>query len=343
MPNRVNRQLLEASAGIVFYNDMQFVNAPGAGNDYRLAMDAQPGLITTSNSGIPAMLSTYIDPKVIEVLVAPMKAAEILGEEKKGDWITDTLTFPMIEYTGEVSSYGDYSMNGSSGANANFPQRQTYHYQTVTQYGEREIERAGLAKLDWVSKLNTASVLVLNKYQNLTYFFGISGLQIYGLLNDPRLVSAISPATKAAGGATWAAGTALEVYQDVLNLFSQLQTQANGLVSMDEAMTLALSPTVAVNLNKISPYNVNVRQSLKDNFPNMEIVVAPEYATTGGQLMQMIVKSKEGQETARCIFTEKLRSHPVITAESSWRQKKSQGTAGTVIYRPFLIAQMLGL
>ncbi len=342
MPNRANLQMLEA-AGIVFYGDQQFISAPGAGHDYRLAMDAQPGLITTSNSGIPSMLSTYIDPKVIEVLVAPMKAAEILGEEKKGDWITDTLTFPMIEYTGEVSSYGDYSMNGSTGANANFPQRQTYHYQTVTQYGEREIERAGLAKLDWVSKLNTASVLVLNKYQNLSYLFGISGLQIYGLLNDPRLVAAITPAAKAAGGVLWSAGTALEIYQDVVNLFSQLQTQANGLVSMDDAMTLVLSPTMAVNLSKISAFNVNVRTSIKDNFPNTEIVVAPEYATTGGQLMQLIVKSKEGQETARCIFTEKLRAHPVITAESSWRQKKSQGTAGTVIYRPFLIAQMLGL
>lgn len=342
MPNRVNKQMLEA-AGIHFYGDQQFITAPGAGQNFLIAQDAQPGLITTSNSGIPSMLSTFIDPKVIEVLVAPMKAAEILGEEKKGDWITDTLTFPMIEYTGEVSSYGDYSNNGSSGANANFPQRQTYHYQTVTQYGEREIERAGLAKLDWVSRLNIASVLVLNKYQNLSYFFGIQGLAIYGLLNDPRLVAAITPATKAAGGVTWAAGTALEIYQDVLNLFSQLQSQSNGLVEMTDAMTLALSPVAAVNLNKISPFNVNVRKSISDNFPNMEIITAPEYATTGGQLMQMIVKEKEGQETARCIFTEKMRAHPVITAESSWRQKKSQGTAGTVIYRPFLIAQMLGL
>lgn len=343
MPNRINRQLLESSAGIVFYNDMQFVTAPGAGKDYRLAMDAQPGLITVSNSGIPSMLTNYIDPKVIEVLVSPMKAAEIIGETKKGDWLNDTLTFPMIEYTGEVSAYGDYSANGSSGANANYPQRQTFHYQTVTQYGEREIERAGLAKLDWVSKLNIASVLVLNKYQNLSYFFGISGLQIYGLLNDPRLVTPITPATKAAGGVLWSAGTALEIYQDVLNTFTQLQTQSNGLVDMTDEMALALSPTLAVNLNKLSQYNVNVRKSLADNFPNMTIIHAPEYATTGGQLMQMIVKSKEGQATAECVFTEKLRSHPVITAESSWRQKKSQGTAGAVIYRPFLIAQMLGM
>ena len=34
------------------------------------ACDAQPSLVTVSNSGIPSFLSTYIDPKVIEILVA---------------------------------------------------------------------------------------------------------------------------------------------------------------------------------------------------------------------------------------------------------------------------------
>ena len=63
-----------------------------------LAMDAQPELVTLSNSGIPAFLSTYIDPKVIEVLVAPMKATEIVGEEtKKGDWTLETSMFPIVE------------------------------------------------------------------------------------------------------------------------------------------------------------------------------------------------------------------------------------------------------
>ena len=38
-----------------------------------LILDAQPALVTQSNSGIPAFLSNYLDPKVIEVLVAPMK------------------------------------------------------------------------------------------------------------------------------------------------------------------------------------------------------------------------------------------------------------------------------
>lgn len=339
---RVDRAVLASMAGIHLPNDMEYI-APGLAHDYRLAMDSQPGLITVGNSGIPAMLTNYIDPAVIEILTAPMKAAIILGEAQKGDWLTDTATFMTVESTGEVSSYGDYSNNGSSGANLNFPQRQSYHYQTITQWGEKELERAGLTKINWASQVNIASVLVLNKYQNQTYFLGVSGLQNYGLLNDPNLITPIAPAAKVAGGVTWAAGTAAEIYQDVLNLFIQLQSQSNGLVEMEDEMTLALSPLMAPNLNKVTAFNVNVRQTLKENFPNMKIETAPEYATTGGQLMQMIVKKLEGQQTATTAFTEKLRAHAVVTDTSSWKQKKSQGTWGSVIWRPFLIAQMLGM
>jgi hypothetical protein len=41
-------------------------------------------------------------------------------------------------------------------------------------------------------------------------------------------------------------------------------------------------------------------------------------------------------------FTEKLRAHPVKVELSSFKQKKSQGTWGAIIYRPILIASMLG-
>ncbi len=108
-------------------------------------------------------------------------------------------------------------------------------------------------------------------------------------------------------------------------------------------MTLALSPVAAVNLNKVSAFNVNVRQTLRENFPAMRIETAPEYDTDSGELVQMILDSLEGQETATCAFTEKMRAHPIIQQTSSWKQKKSQGTVGTIIFRPFLIAQLLGV
>lgn len=335
-------------AGIVFMGQPNAdLQTPGAtlrlAHD-GMACDAQPQLITVSNSGIPSYLSTYFDPKLIEVLVSPMKAAEIAGSEvKKGDWVTETATFSVIESTGETSSYGDFSEDGVAGANSNFPSRQSYHYQVMTQWGEKELERMGLARIDWANRLNIASALTLNKFQNKTYFYGVDGLANYGLLNDPSLSAPITPTTKAAGGTSWAVATALEILDDVTKLYTQLQSQANGLVDLETVMTLAMSPNSQAYLTKTTQFNVNVQDLLKKNYPGLTVKTAPEYATASGELLQLIVDSVEGQRTVDTAFTEKMRAHPIIIAASSFKQKKSQGTWGSIIYRPVFVAQMLGV
>lgn len=318
-------------------------------HDINIAMDAQPSLVTVSNSGIPAFLSTYMDPKLIEILLSPMKAADIVGNEvKKGDWTTETAMFAVVEPTGEVSSYGDYSANGRAGVNTNFPQRQSYTYQVITEWGERELERAGLARIDWANRTNIASVLTLSKFQNASYFFGVANLENYGLFNDPNLSAPITPGTKVAGGTQWLKNgkpnaTALEVIADIQALYYQLQSQANGNVELDTKMTLAMSPTSEVAMTFTNEFNNPVADLLKKIFPNMTIKTAVEYAENSGQFVQLIADEIEGQRTVDVAFTEKLRAHPMITELSSFRQKKSQGTWGAIIYRPIFIAGMLGV
>lgn len=344
---------LQQKSGIHFMGqpnaDFQKKNTNGDGLSVDLAMDAQPQLVTLSNSGIPAFLSTFVDPKLIEVLVAPMKAAEIAGSEiKKGDWTTKTAMFLVTESTGETSSYGDFSENGQAGVNVNFPQRQSYHYQVMTQWGELQMETAGLARIDWANRQNIASVLTLNKFQNKSYFFGITGLENYGLLNDPELPAAITPGIKANGGTAWFVNgkpnaTMLEVLADIQALFYQLQSQANGNVELDTKMTLAMSPVSEVALTFSTQYGTSLEDLLKKNFPNMTVKTAPEYATASGEFVQLIADEIEGQRTLDVAFTEKLRAHPVIMKPSSFVQKKSQGTWGAIIYRPIFVASMLGV
>lgn len=330
------------------YRDLVGQNADGT----LVAMDAAYPLVTNANSGIPALLSTYIDPKLIDVLVAPMKAVEAsgTGEVKKGDWTTRTAMFPVIESTGEVTSYGDYNESGSAGANFQFPQRQSYHYQTITQWGERELADAGLAKVDWAARLNVASALALNKYQNKTYLFGVSGLQNYGMLNDPSLASDITPNTKTAGGTQWILSTGqvnatnLEILQDVQKLFFTIQARVNGLIDVTTPMTLIMSPqtSVAMTVANGTVTTVTAWDLIQKAFPNLQVKTVPEYATAGGQKIQLVVNSYEGQDTWNCAFTEKMRAHPIILGLSSYKQKKSAGTWGTIIYRPMFIQGGIG-
>ena len=65
--------------------------------------------------------------------------------------------------------------------------------------------------------------------------------------------------------------------------------EQTGSVQVDAKMTLALSPQNAVALKNVTLYNTNsVEELLKQNFPNIRIETAVQYATPSGQLVQLI-------------------------------------------------------
>jgi hypothetical protein len=346
----------ERNWGITFPGAVEYLK-PEWKKNFDLAMDAQPTLVTTPNSGIPAFLTTFVDPDILRILTAPNAGALILGEEKRGDWVDNVAMFPVVEHTGEVSSYGDFNANGHTGANSNFPQREAYLYQTVIEYGELEMERAGRARLGWSSELKQAAVSILNKFQNLTYFYGVAGLQNYGLLNDPSLSAPIAPSVKAAGGVKWWNGTSLnatanEIYADIQSLYVQAVNQAAGNIDQKTKFVLALSPKSAAALTATNQYNVNVEDLLKKNFPNMRIETAVQYGaltaqnpqgSAAGEVVQLIAEEVEGQKTGYCAFNEKLRAGTIVKDLSSFKQKMMQGSWGAIIRQPFGIAQMLGV
>ncbi|MGO9304220.1 MAG: hypothetical protein ACLP3R_11150 [Candidatus Korobacteraceae bacterium] len=324
----------------------------------QIAMDAQPTISTDPSSGIPSLLTTVIDPEVIRIVFTPLQFAKILTERRAGDWLEETRIFPVVEETGEVSSYGDFNNNGRAGVNLNFPNFQSYLFQTFVRYGERELERAGLAKINYVSELGVSAADLLNRYQNLSYAFGISGLQNYGIINNPYLSSYLTPATKAAGGTTWFVSgspnaTANEVYNDIVAIVEKLINQTNGTLDMDAKMTLAMSPQSAVALKFANSFGVYVSTLLKDGFPNMKVMIAPQYGqqttsnpqgySTAGNAVQLIAEEIMGQRVAYAAFNEKLRAHKIIPEPSAWQQKMTSGTWGTILRMPLGVSGMLGV
>lgn len=342
----------------VHLNGVVMYATPEMKRDSTLAMDAQPVLQTAPSGGIPALLTTTIDPNVIRVRFSPTKAAEILGEQQKGDWRQDTIAFGVIEHTGEVSSYGDYANNGSVNANMNWPQRQLYRYQTISEYGELEVERAGLAGINLVAEKDAAAATVMGRFENTVAFFGIAGLQTYGITNDPALGPALTPATKAAGGTTWFTtggapnATANEVYNDFLSMFAQLVNQTAGLVEATDRLVWTLSPPQAVALGFINQYNVKVREAIQAEFPNLRIVTAVQYGKqsaqnpmglSAGNMTQLIAETIDGQETGFSAYAEKMRTHNVVPDLSSWKKKWSGATWGAVMKLPYAVVSMVGI
>lgn len=312
-------------------------------DDMQVAMDAQPQMVTATNAGIPGFLTNIVDPEVVTIVTAPSQFAAVFGETKKGDWTTLSTTFPTVELAGSVSSYNDYSNNGTVDANGNWVPRQSFTYQTHKRYGERTVAMWGAAGINYSAELDAAWAYVFQRFQNRSYAFGISGLQNYGALNDPSLIAASTPATKTAGGVSWLLATADEEFRDVLALYTQLLAQMGNNINRNTPMVLTMSPGREALLSKLSAFNVSARQMIKENFPNLTIETIPEYSTTGGELMQLWLPTYQGQKTAYGAFTEKARAHPVVQHTSWVDQKMSAGTWGAIIRRPLAIAQMLGI
>jgi hypothetical protein len=342
------------------FNDMYY----GRSGHNSMAMDqpypggGPPQLFLDPNSAVPAMLTTTIDPDVFRILFAPNKAAEALGGEvKRGTWIDDIIFFPVVEATGEVSSYGDYSEQGNAGINVAWPARANYIFQVIKEYGEREVERGGLARINWVSEIDRAAALTIAKFLNLSYIFGIQGLQNYGFANEPNLSPALAPGAKAAGGVQWLVNghfnaTANEIYADIVAMFYQLVIQTSGLVETDSELVLLLSPGAHVGLTATNSFGVNVGDLLEKNYPNVSIITIPQFAArsgvmpqgvTAGEWMMLICREVEGQKTAFPAYSEKMRAHPVIRARSSFSQKVSAGTWGSIMRLPAAVVSMVGI
>ena len=313
----------------------------------QMAQDAptnliQSGMVTIANAGIPNYLSNYLDPEVVRVITTPLKAVDIFGEVKKGDWLMDSAQFPLLESVGEVTSYGDDNDNGLVGADANWIPRQAYAYQCFTRWGDKELAKAGLAKLDWAAEQNIASALIMNTFQNRSYFFGVAGLDCYGLTNDPSLPAAISPLN-----GTWKGATGVQIVADFQNLFVTLQTQVNGNLEMEDDLIVGLPSTVQPYL--LTPMaNVygtpSVKAYLKEAFPKLVIKTAQQYIIpVSGNMVQMISPKVQGQKTGFCAFTEKVRAHAIVRKTSSTHQKKSGGTWGAIIKIPAGIATLQGV
>jgi hypothetical protein len=242
----------------------------------------------------------------------------------------------------------------------NFPQRQNFIFQTIGRWGQVELERAALAKIGWAEDVRGAAIDVLQKFLNQMQFYGVAGLQNYGILNSPGLFPAIAPAPKAFNNGTsgpWMTGsaitaTSLEMYRDVLSLVTQVIQQSSGNANVRSPMKLVLSPARMAAMQNANDFNVNVMLLIKTNFPRMEIQDAVQYGAISaqnpqgsavGEIMQVIVTDVMGQQTAISTYSEKLRSGPVVMGLSDYQQKLSSGSFGAVVYQCFGVSTMLGI
>lgn len=308
----------------------------------QLANDA--AMVTAANSGVPVEFTSYIDPMVIPILTATRGAREIFGEAKKGDWTTSYARFQTSEITGEVEAYTDYGQGGASDVNPTFPVRTQYIYQTNIRYGDREVDVASRARLQLAADKQRAAATVIDIASNKFALYGVAGLEIYGLLNDPNLPASVTPLPNPDSKTLWDEKSTKEIYEDVLYLFGKMADRGAGHIDANTELVLATSPATQVQLGKATDFNISARQMLETYFPKIRFAALPELATaTSGTSILLVAPTIEGLPTAQIGFSEKFRAMRLIPESSSFHQKFIGSSYGTIIYRPFAIGTMTGV
>lgn len=331
-----------ASKGVHLYGNAQFL--PSQEKRVAIAMDAAIPLITSANVSIPQMFTTWVDPKVVEILTAPTSASEVFPEAKVADWKDTQTTFPVVEKVGRTEAYSDFGKGTTSDANFEFPVRDVYRMQTVIQCGDLEQEMTAAAKINLLSQKQQAAALTLQLDRNEMELFGLAGKSIYGLLNDPNLPAAISPST-ANGKTGWAQKGAVGVYNDILAMFAQLAKQSAGLITFDTPMVLAIPPSINAALAQVTDLGVApVLEMIKAHFPNLRIVtIAQLEDETGVDKAILVAEEVRGQKVAQLGFADLLRTSRVIQDYTSISQKWMSSTCGAMIYLPVAFASMTGI
>ena len=313
----------------------------GGIEDGVMAMDA--ALVTTPNAGIPIELLTLFDNRAIKVLLAKRAATEIFNEVKAGTRADAVRKFRVLENTGYTQPYSDYANNGKSDVNYNFPMRENYLFETTIAYGDQEVAETSRAKISLVADKQMAATTAIAVDMNKFYMNGVAGLQNYGLLNQPNLPAAIVAANGAGGYATWSSKTGTEIYNDIVALMSDIASRTEGNVDQQTKYKLVVGPSSNAELNKLNAFGTEtVLTLIKRNFPNLEVVVAPEYDDTTKKI-QLIALDIDGTPTGEMAYSEKLIAGRVIPDLSSYRQKFMAGTYGAVVYRPVLVSTMTGI
>ena len=172
---------------------------------------------------------------------------------------------------------------------------------------------------------------------------GVEGLENYGILNQPNLPAAIVAKQGAGNSSLWSQKTGQEIYEDIVDMMSDMAERGEGLVDQSTKYKLCVGPSSNAQLNKLNTLGTeSVLALIKRNFPNLEVVVAPEYDDTTKKI-QLIALDVEGTPTGECAFSEKLIAGRVVPGLSHFAQKFMAGVYGAVIYRPVFVSTMTGI
>ena len=318
-----------------------------------IAMDSVQQPLTTASVTTPLQFLQNWLPGFVTMITAARKIDELVGISTAGDWADEQIVQQVMELSGTPTPYNDLNNVPLANWNLNFVNRTVVRFEQGMKVGPLEEARASRVRVSSAEQKRTSAALQLEISRNAIGFYGYnSGANLtYGFLNDPNLPSYVTVAT-VGGNTTWAAKTFLQIQGDILTALAQLRTQSQDTIEPNKTpITLAVSTNRVDNLAKTSDFGISVYDWLKQFYPNVRVVSAPQLkgANGGSNVFYMYADSvsdgasTDDGRTFTQIVPAKFQLLGVAQLSKGYEEDYLNATAGVLCKRPYAVVRYSGI
>lgn len=318
----------------------------------RMAMDELPyGMpLAPNNIGIPWQYLSYIDRVVIRAILAPLTAEQIFPLEVRGPWNTRTAQYTHLEHGGFIADYGDRSHEGGTSFNTHLPNLDFYMFQTIVSVGDLEDADFSSFGFSAMTEKEIAAADIINRALNYMAFFGVNGLNNWGIINNPYANASISviPDPEAANPNTvlFSEMSALGLYNNVRALVMALTRQSMGRITARSKLVLSASPSVIVALETAANnYGLLSGDFISKAMPGLSFVAVPEFSEEvngESEIINLVAPDFAARSTGTLLVNSRMKSHGPVRNISDIEEKKSAGSGGFMLHYPMGMATMIG-
>lgn len=317
------------------------------------ATDAIQPSVTTGSIAAPIQFLQNWLPGFVFIITAARKIDDLIGISTSGAWEDEEVVQGVLERLGTAVPYGDYTNVPLSSWNTNFERVTNIRFEEGMQVGPEEEARAARMRVDTASMKREAAALALEIVRNAVGFYGFNNgaNRTYGILNAPGLPSYVSVATGASSSTLWSTKTFLEICKDIRSAIVSLRTNSQDTIDPETTpITLAIATNCVDWLSTTSDFGISVRAWLKEAYPNVRVVSAPQFnnANSNANVFYLFADRVQDQSTddGRTFIQNvpaKFMMLGVQQLAKGYTEDYSNATSGVMLKRPYAVVRRTGI
>lgn len=337
------------------------INMATAMDNNDVGLTPAPGQIQTTAS-VPTLvqfLQAWL-PGFVRFITAARKIDELVGMTTIGSWEDEQIVQGTLEPSGNAVPYGDYSNIPLTSWNVNFEWRTVVRFEMGAAVGLLEDARAARIRVNTSAEKRGQAGLALDIQRNRIGFYGYNdgAGRTYGFLNDPALPAYVTLPNGVGGSPLWKNKTFTEITADIRTALATLQIQSMDTIDVEKTpitMAIPMGVNQYLSVTPGTPTSggtggYSVRVWLRENYPNVRVVTAPELtdANGGSSAMYMYADSvadgsSDGDQTFIQVVPAKFQALGVEKRAKSYVEDYANAMAGVMVKRPYAVVRYTGL